>query len=525
MVRCERGTRAGTTDLRRAIGVVHRVQLLGGRLVERAGAFGQVLLIAAVLGSTTRADLYFIASIVPLTIGNVIGEAFAAAVLPRAAKADEPEATRLFSAGLWLAALALVGLTAVYLVAVAFFVPRATPAGTGSLLPWIAFAPVGVFFGLGAYCAAPLLHYERYVWPALRGAAATVVGLVLTAVVVALGGGVVWIGLAVSSGYGVALLLLVIEIVSIGRTSIFAPPGRWAIRAVRSLWPKLSASAGSGVIGGQVFVLIERVLTAPLGVGAVASISYARGVAYTPAILGQAISSGVYPSLLRAHAAGALEYVRERFVSGLRLTLFVTVVSGTYLALYSAEISTAFFGRDAVSPESLVAVQESLLAFSLAVLGWMLTIYGSRLFGALNLFRGLLLQELVALIIYLVIVLPFRNALGVPGVALAYGVGQVAGGVAGTMLIAGRLGLRPLAIARRAALPAVTRALAVVAALVIVKLGLGVLLDVPSLAVVIAGALTAVVVAVASLWPVDWPELDSMRAFLRRRRGPTPARQ
>ena len=61
--------------------------LLGGRLLERAGAFGQVLLIAAVLGSTTRADLYFIASIVPLTIGNVVGEALAAAVLPRAATA------------------------------------------------------------------------------------------------------------------------------------------------------------------------------------------------------------------------------------------------------------------------------------------------------------------------------------------------------------------------------------------------------------------------------------------------------
>ena len=73
--------------------------LLAGRLLDRAGAFGQVLLIAAVLGSTTRADLYFIASIVPLTIGNVIGEAFAAAVLPRAAKADEPEATRLFRPG------------------------------------------------------------------------------------------------------------------------------------------------------------------------------------------------------------------------------------------------------------------------------------------------------------------------------------------------------------------------------------------------------------------------------------------
>ena len=55
------------------------------RARTRIGAFGQVLLIAAVLGSTIRADLYFIASIVPLTIGNVVGEALAAAVLPRRA--------------------------------------------------------------------------------------------------------------------------------------------------------------------------------------------------------------------------------------------------------------------------------------------------------------------------------------------------------------------------------------------------------------------------------------------------------
>ena len=386
------------------------LMMLAGRLVERAGAFGQILLIAAVLGSTTRADLYFIASIVPLLIGNVVGEALAAVVLPRAAREDDATARDVFSAGLWIAAFVLGALTVVYLVAVAVFVPRTTPAGTASLLPWIAFAPVGFLFGLGTYCAAPLLHYERYVWPALRSATATIVGLVLTAVVVALGGGVVWIGLAVSTGYGVALVLLVLEIVSIGRGAIFAPPTRWALGEVTSLWRKLSASAASGVIGGQVFVLIERVLTAPLGVGAVASISYARGVAYTPAILGQAIAAGVYPSLLRAHAADAAEFVRGRFVSGLRLTLFVTAVSAAYLALFSTEIAEVLFGRDAVTEASLVAVQQSLVAFSLALLGWMLTIYASRLFGALNLFRGLVLQEVVALVVYLAIVFPLRNA-------------------------------------------------------------------------------------------------------------------
>ena len=361
-------------------------------------------------------------------------------------------------------------------------------------------------------------------WPALRGATATIVGFGLTAIVVALGGGVVWIGLAVTTGYAVALALLVLEIVSIGRTAIFVPPTRWAVREIRELWPKLSASAGSGVIGGQVFVLIERILTAPLGVGAVASISYARGVAYTPAVLGQAISAGVFPSLLRAHAAGALDFVRERFVSGLRLTLFVTAVSSAYLALYSTEIATAFFGRDAVSADSLVAVQQSLLAFSLAVFGWMLTIYAARLFGALNLFRGLLLQELVALAVYLATVFPLREALGVPGVALAFGIGQVTGGLAATLLIARRLDVGLAAVLTRAFMPAVGRAIPVVVALAVVKVGLAVALELPSLVVAAAGAAAAAVATAGSLWPVVWPELDSVRGFLRRQRGAASAR-
>lgn len=492
--------------------------LLAGRLLERTGAFGQVLLIAVVLGSTTRADLYFIASIVPLALGNVVGEALAAAILPRAAREAEPRAARIFSAGLWIAVVVLGLLTAGYLAAVAVLVPQTTPAGTASLLPWIAFAPVGMFFGLGTYCAAPLLHYERYVWPALRGAAATVVALGLTAITVALGGGVVWIGLSVSAGYGAALLLLLAEIVSIGRISLLALPTRWALREVSLLWPKVAASASSGLIGGQVFVLIERVLTAPLGVGAVASISYARGVAFTPSVLGQAIGAGLYPSLLRAHAADAADYVRERFVSGLRLTLFVTVVSGAYLAIYSTAIADALFDRDAVTRSSLVTVQQCLLAFSLALLGWMLTIYSSRMFGALNLFHGLLLQELVALCVYLGIVFPLRDALGIPGIALAFGIGQVMGGIAAIGLIARRLNVRLGSIGVESVLPAVGRAAPVGVALGVVQIGLGESTGMPSAIVAVIGALIAGVATIASLWPADWAELDSMRGFFRRLR-------
>ena len=500
------------------------LMLLGGRVLERAGAFGQVLLIAAVLGSTTRADLYFVASIVPLAIGNVVGEALAATVLARAAREREPQAERILSAGLWLAASVLGTLTILYLVAVSAVVPRAAPAGTASLLPWLAFAPIAVFFGLGAYCAAPLLHYERYVWPALRGASATLVGLALSAVVLALGGGVVWLGLAISTGYGVALLLLVLELASIGRGRIFAPPGVGAVRIVLSLWRKVGASAASGVVGGQMLVLIERALAAPLGVGSVASISYARGVAYTPTVLGQAIAAGVYPSVLRAHAADAVTYVRGRFLSGLRLALFVTAVTTTYLALFSTEIAIVLFGRDAVSPEALEDVQRCLVAFSFALVGWMLTILSARLFGALDLFRGLILQELVTLLVYVVLALPLRDEFGVAGLALALGIGHLAGGLAALGLIARRLEVPLSAIAVTAVLPAVLRAAPVVVAVVLVERALAAILEAPSLVSVLVGAAAASLAAVVVLWPAEWEELDSMRAFLRARRA-APARE
>jgi hypothetical protein len=135
------------------------------------------------------------------------------------------------------------------------------------------------------------------------------------------------------------------------------------------------------------------------------------------------------------------------------------------------------------------------------------------------------LQELAALAVYLAVVFPLREALGVPGVALAYGIGQVIGGLAATVLIARRLGVGPGVILTRAGVPAVSRAVPVVLALAVVEVGLGVMLELPSLIVVIAGAVTAAGVAAVSLWPVTWPELDSVRNFLRRRRGAAPARQ
>jgi hypothetical protein len=169
-------------------------------------------------------------------------------------------------------------------------------------------------------------------------------------------------------------------------------------------------------------------------------------------------------------------------------------------------------------------VQQCLLAFSLALLGWMLTIYSSRMFGALNLFRGLLLQELVALVVYLAIVFPLRSSLEIPGVALAFGIGQVTGGLVSVGLIAWRLDLRLGAIGVDAMLPAVARAAPVIVALGLVRLGLDES-GASSAVTAVLGALVAAGAAAATLSRAQWPELDSVRGFVRRRRRRPAVRQ
>ena len=75
---------------------------LAGRILERLGAFGQIILIAAALGATTSADLYFIASIGPLMIGGIVGEALYATVLPSFARSEGETTVELARAGFWV---------------------------------------------------------------------------------------------------------------------------------------------------------------------------------------------------------------------------------------------------------------------------------------------------------------------------------------------------------------------------------------------------------------------------------------
>lgn len=495
---------------------------LAGRVVERLAALGQIVLVAAFLGATTQADLYFIASIVPLLIGGLLGEAFYVSILPSLSRRQTPEETaELAAAGFWVGAAVLALVTSAYLAAAAVVVSVAKPAGSSDLAAWFAFAPIGILLGLGAYVAALLLRFECYTWPPFRSAASATVGLILSAVALEVTDDVVWVAVAITIGYAVALVLLIAEAVSVGGWRFFGRPTTPALREVMRLRGKVVASLVGGLLGGQVFVFLERFLAASLGVGAVAAISYARGVAFTPNVLAQSISLGLYPGMLRAHAEENLAYVRGSFVAGLRLTLFIAAAAAAYAAAFAPEIARFVFDRGDLPATSIVEISRALRAFSIALVASMVLVFTARVFNALDYFRAIVVSQGAALLVYVVLAPVFRPWQGMVGLALALSVAEAFAALLALWIAWRRIGSDGTPLVTRLGWSAFWRVAAIAGGVLACERTLEAA-DVGSDGlVVLAGLCVTASVAALLLWTAPWAELESARSFVRRQLRPS----
>jgi putative peptidoglycan lipid II flippase len=489
---------------------------LAARIVERLGAFGQIALIASIYGSSFLADRFFIASIVPLIIGAIMGEALSANVMPALVR-GETDRVELIGAGLWLSTALLATATAVYVVVATVVVQDAAPTGSSDPRVWYVFAPVGLFLGLGGYLSGVLTYLERYVWPPFRSAISTVAGLALTVLAVAFTRDLVWVAAAVTTGYGVSLLALLLETRRIVGRGALARPSRQALGAALSLRRGLAAPVLGGILGGQVFVLLERVLASTLAVGAVSTLAYARGLVFTPAIVAQSIALGLYPGMVRAFEAQELGHVRESFIRGLRLTLFLGLALAIFFATFGQDTVSVLLERGEFSAGDVRAAGTALAAFSPALVGTMLMVLLARVYYAVAYFRAVVWVQLIALALYAAVALPFRSSWGTSGLALAFGVAEGTGAACGLAIAARRVGLGRRRLVAEAVVPAVVRVLPLGAAvgglaLVVHYFASGAS---PLLHVVVA-LVAVVLIGGMLLWSSTWPELVPLKRGLSR---------
>lgn len=486
---------------------------LGAKVVERLAAFAQIAVIASIFGATTRSDLYFIASIIPLTIGTVVGEGLASSTLPWLVRRQNTEDLgRYLAATFWMSLGTLVVMLVAYLGVIAVVVAQYAPAGTTSLLPWIAFSPTIVTLGLSSYLSSVLLLRERYTWPPFRAAAATTVGLAFIGISLIFTHSVTLIAACTSLGYAVACALLVIDTSRAFGSSWIRLPDLGALRQVAALRNNVGLAIAGGIVGGQSFVLVERALAAGLGVGAVSTISYARGVAFTSNIVGQAVAMGLYPGMVRAHEARDPAFVRGALIRGLRLTLLVSIAVVAFVAVFGGDLVHVLLQRGALNAHGASAVGRSLVAFTPAIVGSMLLIVSSRAFYAIDHFRGILWSQLAVLLLYVPLAVAFRTTYGTTGLAAAFGIAELIGGIGGAVLAARLVGTtwrdaHPLTALLRPSLLVVVVVLAVRFAIDRAPLPSGVE---PYLGALVGGAATVLAVS-GYLLASDWPEAGVLR--------------
>jgi peptidoglycan biosynthesis protein MviN/MurJ (putative lipid II flippase) len=145
---------------------------------------------------------------------------------------------------------------------------------------------------------------------------------------------------------------------------------------------------------------------------------------------------GLYPGMLRAHEAQDRRFVRDSFLGGLRVTLLVSLTAVAYIALFSTPIVQTLLQRGALDAHDAAAVAHALVAFCPAVVGSMLLIVTSRAFYASNLFSGIVWSQLVVLLVYGPLAVALRGTYGATGLAAAFGVAELAGGILSVLLVA-----------------------------------------------------------------------------------------
>ena len=490
-----------------------------GRLLERGSAFLLIVLLASVYGSSSSADLYFLASIVPLMIGTLVGESISAGTVPLLVRRREKqELAGTVGAGLWLTLGLAVALTALYLAIAIPLVQTVSGGRFDPLGPWLAFAPIGILLSLAGYLSGVLLRLERYVWPPFRLAVASMAGLALSLAVITVTHEVTWVAAAVAAGHAFAVALLVLEVVQVMGGRWLRPPSRAHVRDVLHVRSRVGASVASGLLGGQVLVLVERALAATLGVGAVSTLSYARGVAFTPNVLGHSIAAGLYPGMVRAHEASRDAAVRERFTRGLRLTLFVAVPTAVFFVAFGANVIAFLLRRGAFGAEATETAGTLLAAFSLALAANMVMIFASRVFQSVDYFRATVIAQGVVVAVYLLVALPLREVLGLTGLAVTFGVAEAVGAVVAVTIATRRLAIGRGELIRSVIVPGLARGAVVALVLVVYRLALA-LVEVPvdllGLAYVGGTLLLFALATTLMIATSPWPESRRFRAAAR----------
>lgn len=401
----------------------------GALSLERLLALVLIAVVAALFGATRQSSTYFLALIVPITLGVSTSEAFYTALLPVFTRAGRPPRA-LLHAALRVAAPVTLAATGLYIAVLVAVSPS-------QLSVWLAFSPVVAATGLNGVYAAFLTADRRYPLAIMRIPLATGIALAFVAAVLPVWRSTTTLALGISLGQIVTLALLAWRARDVPRGD-----GGGTISAV-GLFTSAAAVFAATLVGGQLVIVVERFLASGLVAGAVALLAFARGIALLPTMFAQALGSGIFPAATERFKALERDSLARLALTAMRLSILAGLASTAFVVICRQELVQIAFQRHAFGSDDTqrTAILVAILAASLA--GVSVAATGSKTLFALGR-RGLVLTiSAVGVCLYVVGAIVLREVYGLDGLATAFTVASTVGGLIFTAALVLALRLRP----------------------------------------------------------------------------------
>ncbi len=363
------------------LGIVRTTSTLSlGTLASRALGFMRDMILAKFLGTSFRADAFFVAFRIPNLFRDIVGEGgMNSSVVPVIAEyvdKDKKELAAFLSTVFVLILMALSLITLVGIVFAPMVVPLIAP-GFVTDPPKLALTihltrlmfPYLIFIGLTAYGMGVLFIFRSFLIPAfspcLLNLAIIASAFVSTRVAL---DPVFCLALGVLVG---GVLQLAVHVIPIARKGIrFSRPKTFhhpGVKKVgRLLWPRLFGSAIY-----QLTVFIDTFcasLSSAVGPGGISAIYYSNRILQFPmAIFGVALANAILPTLSGFSARGNMEDFKRTLVFGLKSMLLVMLPATVFLVLFSTPIIRLFFERGAFNVYSTSITSQALLFYALGL--------------------------------------------------------------------------------------------------------------------------------------------------------------
>ena len=450
-----------------------------GTLVSRGTGFLRTLVLIAAIGVAGLSDAYNNANTLPNTIYYLmLGGVFTSVVVPllvRAAKRDpdrgEAYAQRMFTLG----AVALLTVTVVATLLAGPLVDLYAPTIHGPagshlaaehdlMVVWAYFfIPQIFFYGMSSLIGAILNTRGRFaapMWtPVINNLIVIVVGGLY--VMMRLGkepwtisaGGVRLLGIGTTLGVVAQTVALVPSLRGAGfrwRPTLGFRPGEVSEMGRMAGW--MSVYVVSQWAGYLVVQIVANAASA--GINGYSAYSIAWQLFQLPyAIIGISVITALLPRMSEHASARRYSLVRDDFSIGVRLASVLVVPAAIYLAVLGGPLAELLFSYGSNSSVEARYIGQVFGLFALGLVPYMLTQLQLRVFYSFQDSRGAafvgLLIMCVSIAASLVAWSILPGAAVVAGLAVAYGLANLTGTVAGWTLLLRRVGsLDGWAIAR-----------------------------------------------------------------------------